>query len=117
MNAPNSFVAGTLYWFESKEALAGMLSAAGFEVRNGHWALQLGGLARTFELAYVGNITPDTPFEVRGDGYGLPLESVAAGCARLAGWFKQNSIGFDFAHFTGNEEELAEYKFSVPRLS
>jgi len=117
VSASDSFVAGTVYWFESKEALAEMLRTAGFEVRVGHWALRIGDLARTFELAYVGNITPDEPFELRGDGYGLPLESVAAGCARIADWLKQNDIGFDFAHFTGDEQELGEYKFVVPRAS
>ncbi len=82
MNASDSFVAGGLYWFESKGALARLLSTAGFEASVGHRALRVEGLARTFELGYVGNIAPDEPFEGRGDGSGLLPESVAAGCAR-----------------------------------
>lgn len=57
MNAPDSFVAGAVYYYGSMENLARVLTGAGIGVSIGIWALRIPGFARTFKLAYVGNIT------------------------------------------------------------
>lgn len=104
MNTQDSFVAGTVYYRGSKEDLAKVLSDAGIDVCIGVWALRLPALGRAFELAYEGNIHPNAPFRVDGDGYDTPVASVASDCQRLAECLESHRTGFDFTHFSGNEE-------------
>jgi hypothetical protein len=112
MRAEDSFVVGTVYYFGAMENLAQILTAGGFAVRIGHWALCIDQLARAFELGYVGNISPDAPFNVEGDGYDFPVDVLAAHCARLAGCLRGNGIGFEFTHISGDQEhELETYEF------
>ena len=105
---------GTVYFYGTKEDLGQILSAAGFDVHLGPWALRISDFARNFELGYVGNITPDAPFEVRGDGYGVPVDTVATSSERLAECLKRSDVAFDFAHFSGDEREIREYKYGRP---
>ena len=107
----DSFVSGTVCFEGCRQQLAEVLAAAGIQVTIGHWALRVPGLARTFELAYVGNVTPDAPFEVDGNGYEVPIER---GCEQLADSLRGHRIGFDFAHFTAEQELIREYRFPRP---
>lgn len=112
MNIPDSFVAGTVYYYDSKEDLAKILARDGIDVDIGIWALRILGFARAFKIAYIGNITPDEPFEVDGDGYGISVESVARSCERLSRCLKRHDIGFDFTHFAGDQQtEICNYRF------
>ena len=112
MSVEDSFVAGTVYYFGGMEDLAQILAEAGFAVRIGQWALRVDQLARAFKLGYVGNLSPDAPFNVEGDGYDFPVATVAANCARLADCLRINGIGFNFAHFSGDQQlELGTYEF------
>lgn len=113
MNTQDSFVAGTVYYLGSKEDLAMVLSDAGIDVSVGAWALRLPTFGRAFELAYEGDLHPDAPFRVDGDGYDVPVENVARGCERLANCLQLHRIGFDFTHFSSDEErEIRTYSFS-----
>ena len=99
MNIPDSFVAGTVYYYDSKEELAKILVGGGIDVSIGIWALRIPGFARTFEIACVGNITPEAPFEVDGDGYGVSVESVARDCERLSECLQRHgTVGQDGCH-------------------
>jgi hypothetical protein len=112
MSVEDSFVAGTVYYFGGMEDLAQILVEAGFAVRIGQWALRIDQLARAFKLGYVGNLSPDAPFHVEGDGYDFPVAALAANCTRLAECLRLNEIGFNFAHFSGDQEqELGTYEF------
>ena len=112
MRLEDSFVFGTVYYFGSKEELAQILAEAGFEVQLGHWAIRIDRIASNFELAYVGNLSPDEPFDVDGNGCDFSVEAFAASCARLAGCLQRNGIGFDFTHVSGDQErELGHYEF------
>lgn len=112
MKAEDSFVAGTVYYFGPMEELAQILTLEGFAVRMGTWALRIDKIARRFELGYVGNLTPDAPFNVDGEGYEFSVDVLAANCARLAECLRRNAIGFDFTHFAGDQVcELGTYEF------
>jgi len=112
MNIPDSFVAGKVYYYGSKEELARILVGEGIDVNIGIWALRIPGFARTFEIAYVGNITPEAPFDVDGDGYGVSVESVARDCERLSECLKRHGIGFDFTHVAGDQQsDICSYRF------
>ena len=112
MSIPNSYVSGTVFYPESMDRLAQVLTVAGFTVTIGQWALHLDGCARRFELGYVGNITPEEPFQVEGDGFGVPVDSVAQCCERLAQCLRERGIGYDFLHATGQDEEIFAYQFA-----
>lgn len=112
MTVPDSFVMGDLFYPESKEKLALILVEAGIEVTVGNWSVRLENFARTFSLRYVGNLTPESPFQVDGDGYGVPVEFVAACCDRLATCLREHRIGYDFFHATGEQEVICEYQYS-----
>lgn len=113
MNTPDSFVAGTVYYRGPKEDLAEVLSNAGIDVSIGVWALRLPAFGRAFELAYEGNIHSNAPFRVEGDGYDVPVESVASDCERLARCLELHRVGFDFTHFSGDDErEIRTYCFT-----
>lgn len=112
MSTEDSFVMGTVYYFGSMEDLAHILVAAGFAVQIGPWALRIDQFARRFELGFVGNLSPDAPFNVEGSGYDYPVEALAANCERLAKCLRRNRIGFNFTHFSApEEEELGTYEF------
>lgn len=49
MNAPDSFVAGAVYYYGSMENLAKVLTRAGIEVSIGIWALRIPSFARAFK--------------------------------------------------------------------
>lgn len=108
----DSYVSGTVFFFQSMEELAQELSDAGFTVTTGQWALHLTGCARRFEIAYVGNLSPEAPFQVTGDGYGLPVQAVAECCERLSACLRERGIGHDFLHASGRDEEIRAYQFA-----
>lgn len=112
MNIPDSYVQGTVFYPESKEKFAQVLIGSGFAVTVGQWALRLDDCARNFEIGYVGNITPEAPFQVEGDGYGVSVDSVAKCCERLAKCLKESRIGYDFMHVTHQDEVICEYQFA-----
>lgn len=110
MSTVDSFVQGTVIFPESKEELAQVFIDSGIHAAIGQWALRLFEPPSRFEVAYVGNITPEAPFEISVDGYGIPQETVAQWCDRVAGCLRANGIRFDMTHFTSDEQEIREYK-------
>lgn len=105
-----SYAAGTVYFFGSKEALAEVLTSAGFAVEVGQWALRF----EQFEIGYVGNIDPKAPFEIHGDGYDIPAESLAVQCSALAECLTLAMISFDFTHIAGDRSlEYRTYQFRL----
>lgn len=112
MNVGDSSVTGTVSYFGRMADLAGILSEAGFSVSVGSWAIRLDQFANVFKLAYVGNLRPASPFDVVCEGDDFPVDVLAANCERLATCLRRNSIGFDFTHFSGDEDqELRTYKY------
>lgn len=112
MSDEDSFVTGTVYYFGSMADLGRILTEAGFVVRIGQWALRIDQFSRAFKLGYVGNLSPDAPFHVEGDGYDFPVETLTANLERLATCLSLKGIGFDFTHFSGDQEqELGTYAF------
>lgn len=77
MAVPDSYVLGDVFYPESKEQLAQILVEAGIAVTVGQWAIRLEDFARTFSLRHVGNLSPESPFQVDGSGYGVPVDFVA----------------------------------------
>lgn len=110
MNTVDSFVQGTLVFSERMEDLAEVFIESGIHTAIGQWALRLFEPPSRFEVAYVGNITPEVPFEISVDGYGIPLETVHQWCDRVAGCLRANGISFDMTHFTTDEKVIREYK-------
>jgi|GEM_PF-5846394 len=112
-SAPDSYVQGTVFFHGSKEELAEILIAGGFTLTIGHWVVRLNDCGRYFELAYVGNISPDKPFEVEGDGYGVPVAYLSQCCERIAQCLEANEIGFDFFHLTTEGDLIHHYRPST----
>ena len=110
MSAGDSFVQGTVYFAGSKEDLARVLNESGIDAAVGPWALRLFGPAYRFEVAYVGNITPEAPFEISVSGYGVPLETIDHWCRRVADSLRKSGITFDMTHFAADHDEICEYK-------
>jgi len=108
MSAPDSYAFGTIYFFSNKQELALILSQSKIPTEIGEWALRQFEPAR-FEIGYVGNISPDAPFQVEVDGYGIPIEIVADWCDKVATSLRTNGIRFELAHFTSAGEEIREY--------
>lgn len=106
----NSFVWGTVLFPGTKEELEHILRRSGISATVGMWALRLFEPLWRFEIAYVGNITPEEPFQIEVDGYSIPIETVADWCERLAICLRSNGIRFEMTHFTAEGEEIHVYK-------
>ena len=100
----------------SMDQLAAILRNAGFDVQVGQYALRIQGIARTFELADLGDPSPETRFMVDGSGYGVPVEQVARGCERLARCLREHNLAHDFLHVSDDDrqEVFGEYLFTPP---
>lgn len=111
MATSDSYVQGTVLYPDSKEQLAEILVRAGFAVTVGQWSLRLEGCARAFHLRHVGNITPEAPFDVEGDGHDVAVGEVAECCERLARCLREHRIGYDFLHVARGDEVIGEYSY------
>lgn len=81
-------------------------------MRIGQWALRFDQLASAFNLGDVGNLSPDAPSNVEGDGFDFPVTTLAVNFASLPDCLRLNGIGFGLAHFSGDEQlELGTYEF------
>lgn len=109
MTVPDSFVQGTVFFHGELDKLSRVLSEAGIEVEIGQWALRLFRPQTRFEIAYVGNICPEAPFEVKVDGYDVPLETVSAWCEIVSRCLQHRGIKFEMTHFTTEGEETRAY--------
>lgn len=109
MTVPDSFVQGTVFFHGELEELARVFSEAGVEFDVGQWALRLFRPQTRFEIAYVGNICPDAPFEVRVDGYDVTLETISAWCEVVSRCLQHRGIKFEMTHFASAGEEIHAY--------
>lgn len=106
---PDSFVIGDIRFKGCLDALGAMLAAAGLPNAVGPYALRLDDFPTSFAIGWVGNIDPEVPYQVDACGYGVPHETVALWCARLAAVLQRHGIAHEFAHCDGEQEELALY--------
>ena len=113
MTVSYSRVVGTVFFSQSMEELASHLAEAGFAVTVGRWSLTLEDWQRVFKLRYVGNITPEAPFEVDGDCYEVATHQVVDYCERLAAFFREHRIAYDFDHIVDGKEVVGEYKSAL----
>ncbi len=72
----DSFVVGWIYYFSSKEELSVILEKGGVNNSVGGWAIELTDYPSRFKIAYVGNLSPDEPFDIEGDGYNVEIRSL-----------------------------------------
>lgn len=110
MSAIDSFVQGTVFYQEELSKLAQLLDKSGLPSTVGPWALRLFEPPSRFKIAYIGNLTPDTPFEVSVDGYEIPLDTIAEWCERVAHCLREARVRFEMTHFTTNGEEIRVYE-------
>ena len=109
MNAPHSFAQGTIYFFSDSRALALIFTRRGIPTKIGEWALRLFEPPR-FEIGYVGNVSPDAPYQIEVDGHGIPIETMAGWCDNVATCLRDNGIRFDLTHFAAEGEEIRVYE-------
>jgi len=110
MSTVDSFVQGTVFYGGSLAELGNLLAEHGLHATVGPWALRLAEPASRFEIAYVGNVSPDAPFEVSVDGYGISLEVISEWCERVARCLRDRGIRFEMTHFTADQEEIRDYE-------
>ncbi|MDQ1815565.1 hypothetical protein RBA41_19890 [Massilia sp. CCM 9210] len=108
MTTPYSYVIGEIFFTGSMDALSSLLTASGLPNSVGEWAIRLDGYPTFFEIAFVGNLSPEEPYHVDGDGYGMQLDAVALWCDKLSSCLRKNAIKHDFVHCT-HENELCAY--------
>ncbi|NHZ32770.1 hypothetical protein [Massilia rubra] len=106
---PYSFASGDIVFAGDLDALGALLAVSGMPNTVGAFAIRLDDFPTSFEIAWVGNLSPDAPYEVDCCGYGIPHEAVALWCARLAAILQANGIKYDFAHCNAEHEELGVY--------
>lgn len=111
MKKPDSFVVGAIFFNGGLDELSMVLAAAGLENDTGPYALKLRDFPASFEIAWVGNLSPDEPYQVDGDGYGMAVETVALWCRKLSLRLRENGIKHDFAHCHADHEEIDTYHF------
>ena len=110
MSTADSFVSGIVFYSGTLAQLAELLAQHNLHATVGPWALRLSEPPCRFKIAYVGNITPDEPFEVEVDGYAVPHDVVAGWCERVADCLRANGIRFEMTHFNGDEQEIRHYR-------
>lgn len=76
----------------------------------GQWALRLVSCQFDFKIAYVGNMTPNNPYEIDADGYQVPIEIVVSWCEKLSACLRKNKIGYEIIHFNSAQEEVNVYR-------
>ncbi|MDQ1833311.1 hypothetical protein [Massilia scottii] len=109
MSKPDSYVIGEIFFTGSVDELSSRLAASGLRNSVGEWAIRLDEFPTAFEIAFVGNLSPEEPYHVHGDGYGMELEAVALWCEKLSSCLRENAIKHDFVHCT-HDEELCVYR-------
>lgn len=98
-------VVGTVFFHRSKEELAEILRIHGINISIGHWILWFPDFSENFELAYEGNIDPESPFVVKADGNDLlALTEVAEIVARA---LKLANINYEFT-VCDHEKDIME---------
>jgi len=107
-----SFVLGFINFFSSKEELAAILQQNQIFVDIGVWSLRSNEHTAYFKIAYVGNITPEEPFEVEVSAHEEPASIVAKWCEKLSKVLTDNGIVHEFTHYTQNEDELKTYEYT-----
>ena len=109
MNTHDSYVNGIIYFQGNKESLSSILEVSGIANTVGEWAIRISNCNARFKIGYVGNITPNEPYEVEADGYGINPIEVSYWCERLSEILVKNSIRFEITHFNREGEEIRNY--------
>ena len=109
MKKEDSYVLGVLYYDSDLNELSKILDSANIRHIVGEWAIRLKDYPSTFKIAYVGNITPEEPYEIEVDGYDVSKEIVSSWCKKLSQVFNDKNIAFNFTHFDSDESEIEEY--------
>ncbi|NHZ61537.1 hypothetical protein [Massilia genomosp. 1] len=89
---PDSSACGDIFFASGLDALGTLLAASGMPNSVGAYAIRLNNFPSSFEIAWVGNLSPESPYEVDCCGYGMPHEAVALWGARLAAALQANGI-------------------------
>lgn len=109
MNTEDSYVNGTIFYRGSKEQLSSILETAGISNEVGEWAIRFNNCKAQFKISYVGNITPEQPFDVEADGYNVSTTEVSQWCEKLSNILKAELINFEITHFSSKDEEICIY--------
>ncbi len=109
MNKHDSYVDGIIYFQGNKESLSSIFEVSGISNSVGEWAIRFCNCNAKFKIAYVGNITPNEPYEVEADGYGINPIEVSHWCEKLSEVLMKNSIRFEITHFNSEGEEIKNY--------
>ena len=107
-----SFILGIIFFFDSKEELASILSSESLNVDVGLWSITLRdfpGSHSRFKIAYEGNLNPQEPFVIEASAYGVSTQKIARWCSDFSDVLVKLGIKHEMTHFGSNEEELKTY--------
>ena len=108
MSKPDSYVCGLITTQISMSKLSALLANSGYANELGSWKIRT-KTKMCFSFAYVGNLTPEEPYEIEGDGYDVPLEEAVKECEELAKFLSKHGLEYGFTHIDGLEEDICEY--------
>ena len=104
-----SYAEGFIFSRMTIPQLAAVFSSAGYDTNIGTWALRV-KTPMCVKFGYVGNLTPDEPFEIEIDGYGVPIDEAVSCCNEIAEVLCASGVQFEFTHIDGAEKDIAFYE-------
>lgn len=110
-----SFVEGTIFYFKSKESLSYVLAESGINTSVGQWVLRWDDYPEYFEIAYEGNLTPEDPFHIEGNGFKTPIATITQWCKKLSDALRKSNIPHEIVHGDYDENEFAVFSFGIKR--
>ena len=109
MAKPDSYAEGFVFSQLTISQLASVFASADYDTDIGAWALRLKA-PLCVKFGYVGNLTPDEPFEIEIDGYGIPIDEAVNCCSKIAEILRASGISFEFTHIDATGEDIALYQ-------
>ena len=109
MAIPDSYAEGFVFSNLTISQLTAVFASAGYDTDIGSWALRVKA-PLCVKFGYVGNLTPNEPFEIEIDGHGVPVDEAERCCSKIAELLRTNGIHFEFTHIDGVGEDIALYQ-------
>ncbi len=105
-------IVGTVFFSKDILDLAELLNSQGIEASAGEWAIRFPKLSNMLnpgdvELQYVGNLSPEEPFEFEGSGW--TIETMVEIGKLVSNALKSKNIRHEIEIYNSEQEPIVEY--------
>tara|TARA_B100001964_G_C14086355_1_gene532707 strand:- start:224 stop:592 length:369 start_codon:yes stop_codon:yes gene_type:complete len=112
----DTYVGGTLYYRGPIGFLAEIFDEGGVETTVSPRSLRFEDFPGV-KITYVGNHTPDSPYEMEGECYETESHGVTSWCRLLSEVLSENEIAHQLTHFGADGAEIEGFVYEDERAS